>query len=72
MLFPEFRIEFDPFQRLNSVNIFLGHAVSVLSICGCQQTAVQRYCSMSSLTKGVMYVGITYSNIAVNSTELFA
>ncbi|XP_021951662.1 sodium-coupled monocarboxylate transporter 1 [Folsomia candida] len=53
------KFHLDPFERLNSVNIFIGHAIMVLSICGCQQTAVQRYCSMKTLKKGIMTLFIT-------------
>ncbi|ODM97731.1 Sodium-dependent multivitamin transporter [Orchesella cincta] len=49
----------DFFERLNSLNILLGNGIMVLSVCGCQQTAVQRYCSMSSLKKAILTILIT-------------
>ncbi|XP_011505021.1 PREDICTED: sodium-coupled monocarboxylate transporter 1 isoform X2 [Ceratosolen solmsi marchali] len=48
-----FNFDMDPTIRVNTVSAILGQLFMSLSIFGCQQNFVQRYCSMSSRSKVV-------------------
>jgi hypothetical protein len=54
--------DMDPTIRVNTVSAILGQLFMSLSIFGCQQNFVQRYCSMSSRSKVVKYVLIPINN----------
>lgn len=51
--YPFFSFDMDPTLRVTTVSATLGQLFMSLSIFGCQQNFVQRYCSMSSQRKVV-------------------
>lgn len=64
-----FSMNFDPTLRVTTLSATLGQLFMSLSIFGCQQNFVQRYCSMTSERKVIKWVYNFFCQIFLNQIE---